>query len=81
MTRDDAVKQGFEIGRIKWFNPSKGFGFILPDAGGGDVFLHASVTEKCGYGVPIEAQQVAYRSREGNKGVLATEVYELEGSA
>ena len=40
-------------GEIKWFNPLKGFGFVYPDDGGRDIFLHASVLRAAGYGIRV----------------------------
>lgn len=48
------------IGTVKWFNPSKGFGFIEPESGGSDVFVHASAVEKAGMGTLTEGQRVEY---------------------
>ena len=47
-------------GKVKWFNPTKGFGFIAPDEGGEDVFVHISAVEKAGMGTLQEEQQVRY---------------------
>ncbi len=47
-------------GTVKWFNPSKGFGFIEPESGGADVFVHASAVEKAGMGTLTEGQRVEY---------------------
>jgi CspA family cold shock protein len=47
-------------GTVKWFNPTKGFGFIQPDAGGTDVFVHASAVERAGLGTLNEGQKVSY---------------------
>ncbi len=56
-----------EIGTVKWYNPDKGFGFIAPDQGGKDIFVHASVLERSGITGLAERQRVAvdvaYRSR------------------
>ena len=45
---------------MKWFNPTKGFGFIQPDDGGQDVFVHISAVEQAGLGGLNEGQHVAY---------------------
>ena len=47
-------------GIVKWFNPAKGFGFIQPDAGGKDVFVHISAVEKAGLGSLNEGAKVSY---------------------
>jgi cold shock protein len=48
------------IGTVKWFNGQKGFGFIQPDAGGADVFVHISAVERSGLGQLNEGQKVNY---------------------
>ncbi|MCE9507442.1 MAG: cold-shock protein [Alphaproteobacteria bacterium] len=55
-------------GTVKWFNNKKGFGFIVPDAGGQDVFVHISAVEKSGMRALDEGQKVGYElapDREG----------------
>lgn len=47
-------------GTVKWFNASKGFGFIQPDDGSKDVFLHISAVERSGIGNPAEGQRLSY---------------------
>ena len=54
-------------GKIKWFNPAKGFGFIENDTGGKDVFLHVSALEKAGIETLQEGQAVSFEIGE-NKG-------------
>jgi CspA family cold shock protein len=48
------------IGTVKWFNPTKGFGFIQPDNGGPDVFVHISAVERSGLGSIQEGQKLGY---------------------
>ena len=48
------------IGTVKWFNATKGFGFIQPDDGGKDVFVHISAVERAGMNILIEGQKVSY---------------------
>ncbi len=48
------------IGTVKWFNPSKGFGFIQPENGSRDVFVHISAVERAGLGTLTEGQRVSY---------------------
>jgi len=47
-------------GIVKWFNPEKGFGFIAPDDGGKDAFVHISAVERCGLGNLHEGQKVGF---------------------
>jgi CspA family cold shock protein len=49
-----------ETGTVKWFNGQKGYGFIQPDAGGADVFVHISAVERAGLGSLQEGQKVSY---------------------
>ncbi len=51
-------------GTVKWFNPSKGFGFIEPENGGSDVFVHISAVEKAGMRSLNEGQRVEYDVQE-----------------
>ncbi len=47
-------------GTVKWFNPTKGFGFIAPDNGGADVFVHISAVERAGLRTLNEGQKISY---------------------
>ncbi|MBI3777512.1 MAG: cold-shock protein [Gammaproteobacteria bacterium] len=62
------------IGTVKWFNEAKGFGFIAPQDGTADVFVHYSVIQADGYRKLIEGQQVEFESQKGPKGMQATVV-------
>jgi len=62
------------IGTVKWFNSSKGFGFINPDDGGDDLFVHHSEIKTNGYGSLDEGQKVEFEVGEGKKGPCATNV-------
>ncbi len=48
------------IGTVKWFNPAKGFGFIQPESGDNDVFVHISAVEAAGLGTLTEGQRIEY---------------------
>ncbi len=48
------------IGTVKWFNPVKGFGFIKPESGSRDVFVHISAVERSGLGTLTEGQRLSY---------------------
>ncbi|WP_092190636.1 cold-shock protein [Bradyrhizobium sp. cf659] len=48
------------MGTVKWFNSTKGYGFIQPDSGGKDVFVHISAVEKAGYTSLIEGAKVSF---------------------
>ncbi|HRQ61270.1 MAG TPA: cold-shock protein [Alphaproteobacteria bacterium] len=56
-------------GTVKWFNDQKGFGFIQPDQGGGDVFVHISAVERAGMRTLAEGQKISYElQRDPKKG-------------
>jgi CspA family cold shock protein len=59
-------------GTVKWFNPVKGFGFIEPDSGGKDVFVHISAVEKAGLSSLNEGAKVSYEEKE-NRGKMSAE--------
>ena len=61
-------------GTVKWFNPTKGFGFIAPEGGGKDVFVHHSAIEGTGYRELSEGQNVEFETEQGAKGPQATRV-------
>jgi CspA family cold shock protein len=54
-------------GTVKWFNSVKGFGFIQPDEGGRDVFVHVSAVERAGIGQLSEGQKISYDVQRDNK--------------
>ena len=61
-------------GKVKWFNSSKGFGFITPDGGGDDLFVHHSEIKTSGYASLDENQSVEFEVGQGKKGPCATNV-------
>ena len=61
-------------GTVKWFNATKGFGFICPDEGGDDLFVHHSEIKMDGYATLDENQKVEYTVGQGKKGPCATNV-------
>ncbi|MBA8826247.1 CspA family cold shock protein [Saccharopolyspora lacisalsi] len=61
-------------GTVKWFNAEKGFGFIAPDEGGPDVFVHYSAIDASGFRSLDEDQQVTYEVTQGPKGPQAASV-------
>jgi CspA family cold shock protein len=61
-------------GTVKWFNDQKGYGFIQPDDGGKDLFVHHSSIAGDGYKSLTEGAKVTFEAREGQKGPEATQV-------
>ena len=55
-------------GTVKWFNATKGFGFIQPEDGSKDVFLHISAVERAGLQSPADGQKVEYELESGRDG-------------
>ncbi|SDM48815.1 transcription antiterminator/RNA stability regulator CspE [Allokutzneria albata] len=64
-------------GTVKWFNSEKGFGFITPDNGGADVFVHYSEIQTSGYRSLEENQRVEFEIGQGQKGPQAQQVRPL----
>jgi len=65
-------------GKVKWFNNAKGYGFIRPDAGGDDLFVHYSYINMDGYKSLKAGQSVSYDVREANKGFHAVSIQSLD---
>jgi cold shock protein len=69
------------VGTVKWFNDAKGFGFIEPEAGGGDVFAHFSAVQMEGFRTLKQGSRVSYDLVQGPKGDLAQNIRPVDASA
>lgn len=58
-------------GTVKWFNPVKGFGFIVPDDGSNDAFVHISAVERAGLTALTEGQKIEFELQPGRNGRMA----------
>lgn len=63
-----------EAGTVKWFNDEKGFGFITPQSGGDDLFVHFKAIESNGFRSLKEGQKVTFIAEKGLKGMQAAQV-------
>jgi len=62
------------VGTVKWYNSTKGFGFIQPDNGGPDVFVHVSALERAGMREIVEGQKIGFEvMRDNRSGKMAAE--------
>ena len=61
-------------GKVKWFNETKGFGFITPDGGGEDLFAHYTAIQTSGFKVLQENQSVTFGVVQGQKGLQAANI-------
>lgn len=67
--RETAVQEkDMATGTVKWFNPTKGYGFIQPEDGGDDVFVHVSAVEQAGLSAIDENQKISYELETGRNG-------------
>ncbi|MDH4284884.1 MAG: cold-shock protein [Gallionellaceae bacterium] len=65
-------------GTVKWFNDSKGFGFITPESGGNDLFAHFSAIQSSGFKTLAEGQRVSFDITNGPKGQQASNIRAAE---
>lgn len=68
-------------GTVKWFNQTKGYGFIQPDEGGNDVFVHISALEKAGLRGLDDGQKVSFDLEEGRQGKTSAVNIQLSDAA
>ena len=66
-------------GTVKWFNPTKGYGFIQPEDGSRDVFVHISAVERAGLGTLNEGQKVSFELMSGRDGKTSAEDLAVAG--
>jgi len=63
-----------QLGTVKWFNNAKGYGFIVPESGGEDVFVHYSTIDGTGFKTLKEGQEVHFEASESPRGIQTTRV-------
>ena len=65
-------------GTVKWFDATKGYGFIVPDEGGKDVFVHISAVERAGLQTLKDNQKISYELEEGRNGHMAASQLQVQ---
>jgi cold shock protein len=78
---DERAVELFEVaGAIKWFDVSKGYGFIVPDSGAGDVLLHVTILRRSGFQTAHEGARVVCEAQKGPKGLQVFRVVSMDDS-
>lgn len=74
MAQASAAPKGKQTGTVKWFNDAKGYGFIKPDGGGKDIFVHHTAIQMEGFRSLAEGEKVQFEVANGEKGPQAANV-------
>ncbi len=77
METQDAGTQRQVQGQVKWFDPTKGFGFVIAEEGGPDILLHANVLRNFGQGSVVDGSAIAIMVQDTQRGLQATEVLSI----
>lgn len=78
MAEDQKMDDRRVVGHVKWFDPSKGFGFVVSDSGGPDILLHANVLRNFGQSSIADAAGIEISVQETKRGIQATEVLRID---
>lgn len=78
MKKEEEFSDRRVLGRVKWFDPTKGFGFVVSDEGGPDILLHANVLRNFGQSSVADASAIELTVQETDRGMQATEVLRID---
>jgi CspA family cold shock protein len=76
-TIDDIAPSNLKSGCVKWFDPAKGFGFVVSDAGGPDILLHANVLRNFGQGSVVNGTIITMDVQQSERGLQAVQIFSL----
>lgn len=76
-TTDDIEPSNLQLGCVKWFDPAKGFGFVVSDAGGPDILLHANVLRNFGQGSVVDGTIITMDVQQSERGLQAVQIFSL----
>lgn len=76
-TTENTTPTNQQTGRVKWFDPTKGFGFVVSDAGGPDILLHANVLRNFGQGSVVDGTIITMDVQQSDRGLQAVEIFSL----
>ena len=74
---DDIAPPNLRSGRVKWFDPAKGFGFVVSDSGGPDILLHANVLRNFGQGSVVDGAVITMDVQQSERGLQAAQIFSL----
>jgi len=80
MTDEENTALDIQTGRVKWFDPVKGFGFVVADQGGPDVLLHANVLRNYGQSSVADGTPISFRVQSTQRGLQAVEVVRIDAT-